>query len=181
MGVAGGALFQIFRQTLQQSPPNSSEDARGIFCCYGTLVDFKILSCPHHERCPLRVEVEEILMLHSRIANSALIICRSLGCLEAGCPLCAQNPNRRCRGCFSGKYLAGDVLKAKCGSSIHVDIVSRASLEPAPLSVMENTILEVPPTPFLLLHIDAYSSPACTPPPPDYRISTPDVTKPSGH
>ena len=69
--------------------------------------------------------------------------CRSLGCLEPGCALCAQNPNRRCSTSFSSKYLAGDILKAKCSASIRVDIVSRANLEPAPQSMTEDIHLEV--------------------------------------
>lgn len=69
--------------------------------------------------------------------------CRSLGCLEPGCALCAQNPNRRCSANFSSKYLAGDVLKAKCGASIRVDIVTRAALEPASTSATAGIHLEV--------------------------------------
>lgn len=68
---------------------------------------------------------------------------RSLGCLEPGCALCAQNPNRRCSNNFSGKYLAGDVLKAKCGASIRVDIVNRADLEPATPNAIKDIHLEV--------------------------------------
>ncbi|KAK9790768.1 hypothetical protein WJX73_001816 [Symbiochloris irregularis] len=55
--------------------------------------------------------------------------CLSLGCLDQECSLCAQNPHRRCEGNFSGKYLAGDVLKAKCGASIRVEVVDRATAE----------------------------------------------------
>ena len=71
------------------------------------------------------------------------VYCRSLGCLEPGCALCAQNPNRRCSTSFSSKYLAGDILKAKCNASIRIDIVSRATLEPAPQSVTQDIHLEV--------------------------------------
>lgn len=69
--------------------------------------------------------------------------CRSLGCLEPGCPLCAQNPNRRCAGSFSTKYLSGDVLKAKCGASIRVQVVDSATLEPVKGKVLEDIYLQV--------------------------------------
>lgn len=49
--------------------------------------------------------------------------------MDQECSLCAQNPHRRCEGNFSGKYLAGDVLKAKCGASIRVEVVDRATAE----------------------------------------------------
>lgn len=68
---------------------------------------------------------------------------RSLGCLEPKCPLCTQNPNRRCSSSFSNKYLSGDVLKAKCGASIRVQVIDRATLEPVKGSVTDNIFLEV--------------------------------------
>ena len=58
-----------------------------------------------------------------------LLVCRSLGCLDTECSLCAQNPHRRCEGNFAGKYLAGDVLKAKCGASIRVEVLDRTTAE----------------------------------------------------
>lgn len=52
---------------------------------------------------------------------------RSQGCLDMACALCAQNPQRRCDRNFAEKYLAGDVVKAKCGASIRVEVVDRAT------------------------------------------------------
>ena len=54
-----------------------------------------------------------------------------------------QNPNRRCSGNFSTKYLSGDVLKAKCGASIRVEVVDRATLEPVKGEAIEDIYLEV--------------------------------------
>lgn len=36
--------------------------------------------------------------------------------------MCSQNPNRQCNVNFNSKYLAGDILKAKCGASIFIEI-----------------------------------------------------------
>lgn len=53
--------------------------------------------------------------------------CRSQGCLEGGCELCAQNPSRRCSDNFSAKYLSGDSLLARCGASIRVEVIDRVT------------------------------------------------------
>ena len=71
--------------------------------------------------------------------------CRSLGCLEPGCQLCAQNPHRRCEGNFANKYLAGDVLKAKCGASIRLEVIDRRTGDPLKAGDLEGIQLEVPP------------------------------------
>ncbi len=52
---------------------------------------------------------------------------RCLGCRDARCPLCAQCQYRRCVGHFDGKYLAGDMLKAKCGAEIRVEVRDRVT------------------------------------------------------
>lgn len=80
-----------------------------------------------------------LILLHTPITH----FCRHLGCLESGCPLCAQNPNRRCGGSFSNKYLSGDVLKANCGASIRVQVVDRSTLEPVKGPEIEGVQLEV--------------------------------------
>ena len=49
-------------------------------------------------------------------------ICRFLGCKDLTCHICSQNPNRQCSVNFNNKYLAGDILKAKCGASIFIEI-----------------------------------------------------------
>ncbi|KAK9817517.1 hypothetical protein WJX74_004575 [Apatococcus lobatus] len=69
--------------------------------------------------------------------------CLSLGCLEPGCQLCAQNPHRRCEGNFANKYLAGDVLKAKCGASIRLEVIDRRSGEPLKAGDLEGIQLEL--------------------------------------
>ena len=57
--------------------------------------------------------------------------------------MCAQNPHRRCSGNFSTKYLSGDVLKAKCGASIRVEVVRSSNFEPVRGSAIEDIYLEV--------------------------------------
>jgi len=54
---------------------------------------------------------------------------RSQGCLENGCELCAQNPSRRCSDNFSGKYLSGDALLARCGAPIRLEVIDRVTGE----------------------------------------------------
>ena len=53
--------------------------------------------------------------------------CRCLGCRDGRCALCAQCQYRRCVGHFDGKYLAGDMLKAKCGAEIRVEVRDRVT------------------------------------------------------
>ena len=70
---------------------------------------------------------------------------RNLGCLDTDCNLCKENPHRRCDGNFSNKYLAGDVLKAKCGAAIRIELLNRATAESVPMiDGMEDIRLEVP-------------------------------------
>jgi len=47
----------------------------------------------------------------------------ALGCREPDCSLCSFNPQRVCERNFQKKYLVGDILKAKCGSSIRVELL----------------------------------------------------------
>ena len=72
-----------------------------------------------------------------------VVQCRHLGCNDTTCALCAQNPQRRCQGNFASKYLAGDVLKAKCGASIRVEIIDDLSGEAAPKEQVKDIFLEV--------------------------------------
>eukprot|EP00798_Chlamydomonas_sp_ICE-L_P011523 gene11523-34235_t len=51
--------------------------------------------------------------------------CMALGCLDPQCALCQHNPNRRCLVNFDRKYLVNDVLKAKCGATIRVELIDR--------------------------------------------------------
>lgn len=69
--------------------------------------------------------------------------CRNLGCLDPACTLCLQNPLRRCNdSCFAPKYLAGDILKAKCGASIRVEVISRTTGSAAPQALTGDVLLE---------------------------------------
>ncbi|KAK9825131.1 hypothetical protein WJX81_002021 [Elliptochloris bilobata] len=69
--------------------------------------------------------------------------CLNLGCLDPGCMLCLQNPQRRCNhSCFAPKYLAGDILKAKCGASIRVEVISRTTGASAPQTLIGDVLLE---------------------------------------
>ena len=55
-----------------------------------------------------------------------------------GCALCMQNPQRRCDRNFADKYLAGDVIKAKCGASIRVEIINRSTGQALTLEQLED-------------------------------------------
>ena len=70
-----------------------------------------------------------------------------------------QNPHRRCEGNFAGKYLAGDVLKAKCGASIRVEVLDRSTAESVTASeALEDIRLEVRPGVSLALWLAALSN-----------------------
>eukprot|EP00878_Enallax_costatus_P004191 GHUV01004420.1.p1 GENE.GHUV01004420.1~~GHUV01004420.1.p1 ORF type:complete len:375 (+),score=98.38 GHUV01004420.1:140-1264(+) len=49
--------------------------------------------------------------------------CRALGCRDMECLLCQFNPERVCERNFQKKYLVGDLLKAKCGAPIRLELV----------------------------------------------------------
>lgn len=69
------------------------------------------------------------------------------GCLDNECQLCKHNPNRKCVGNFNGKYLAGDILKARCGASIWVEVVNTQSGAPATPEQLGDVYLEVSASP----------------------------------
>ena len=71
------------------------------------------------------------------------LLCRNQGCPDMACRICAENPNRRCRGNFADKYLAGDVLKATCGAPIRVEIINRTTGESASKQEYADALLEV--------------------------------------
>lgn len=58
-----------------------------------------------------------------------MAIFRALGCTELKCDLCEANPRRRCQTNFDKKYFKGDILKAKCGGSIYIQIVDAETEE----------------------------------------------------
>ena len=72
-----------------------------------------------------------------------VLLCRNQGCPDMACRICAENPNRRCRGNFADKYLAGDVLKATCGAPIRVEIINRTTGDSASKQEYEDALLEV--------------------------------------
>lgn len=49
--------------------------------------------------------------------------------MEPKCDLCEANPRRRCRSDFDKKYFKGDILKAKCGGSIYIELVDAETEE----------------------------------------------------
>ncbi|GAX78271.1 hypothetical protein CEUSTIGMA_g5713.t1 [Chlamydomonas eustigma] len=51
--------------------------------------------------------------------------CMALGCLDPQCSLCQHNPSRRCVVNFDRKYLVHDMLKARCGASIRIELIDR--------------------------------------------------------
>jgi hypothetical protein len=59
------------------------------------------------------------------------------------CHLCKHNPNRKCAGSFNGKYLVGDILKAKCGASIWVEVVDITNGKAASAEQLGNLYFEV--------------------------------------
>ena len=50
---------------------------------------------------------------------------RALGCLDPQCSLCQHNPSRRCVVNFDRKYLVHDMLKARCGACIRIELIDR--------------------------------------------------------
>ena len=45
---------------------------------------------------------------------------RHLGCADAACPLCVNNPQRKCGSSFCSRYFQGAALAAACGAPISV-------------------------------------------------------------
>lgn len=50
---------------------------------------------------------------------------RALGCTQTACDLCESNPKRGCISDFDKKYFKGDVIKAKCGGAIYLELLDR--------------------------------------------------------
>lgn len=81
-----------------------------------------------------------------------------MGCLDAACRLCLQNPQRRCSdSCFAPKYLMFDPIKAKCGARIRLDVVSTVSGTPVPQVLVGDTRLEARSPVNRLLGLDGKS------------------------
>ncbi|GMH34106.1 hypothetical protein BSKO_01940 [Bryopsis sp. KO-2023] len=76
------------------------------------------LPAPQYGQVPLDQRELQLVFRHD---------CLALGCTSSQCSLCQHNPNRRCRVNFDRKYLVGDMLKAKCGAVIRVEVVDRAT------------------------------------------------------
>ena len=57
-------------------------------------------------------------------------VLRAIGCLDPQCHLCQYNPARRCMVNFNPRYLVGDPLRAKCGSSIRIEVQDRFTSQP---------------------------------------------------
>lgn len=71
------------------------------------------------------------------------MLLRNMGCLDEDCNLCAENPKRRCDCNFAPKYLAGDILKAKCGASIRVEVIDCLTKKPVTGQHVADVMLEV--------------------------------------
>lgn len=71
-------------------------------------------------------------------------LCRNLTCLNPRCPLCCQNPNKRCPDSvhFASKYLEKNPLKSRCGANIRIEVVSGTG-EPAHPHLLQDVVLEV--------------------------------------
>ena len=90
------------------------------------------------------LSLKDVLARHGREQTCGLP-CRNQGCPDMACRICAENPNRRCRGNFADKYLAGDVLKATCGAPIRVEIINRTTGDSASKQEYADVLLEVLP------------------------------------
>ena len=69
--------------------------------------------------------------------------CRSFGCRDKSCALCRQAQHRRCLSTLANKYLSGDLLTAKCGAPIMVDVISSRTGQPARTGLPPGMLLEV--------------------------------------
>jgi hypothetical protein len=58
--------------------------------------------------------------------------CRFFGCGRRECLLCKNNPNKTCQqgDNFDSAYADSQVLKAKCGAEIYVEVVNKLTGEP---------------------------------------------------
>eukprot|EP00198_Chlamydomonas_reinhardtii_P001203 XP_001690538.1 predicted protein [Chlamydomonas reinhardtii] len=66
--------------------------------------------------------------------------CLALGCLDPQCALCTHNPSRRCTVNFDRKYLVNDVLKARCGAGIRVELIDPNTGQPVDDKLPEITL-----------------------------------------
>ncbi|GIL45703.1 hypothetical protein Vafri_2882 [Volvox africanus] len=66
--------------------------------------------------------------------------CLALGCLDPQCALCTHNPSRRCMVNFDRKYLVNDVLKARCGAGIRVELIDPLTGQPVEEKLPEITL-----------------------------------------
>ena len=64
---------------------------------------------------------------------------RFIGCRVKDCILCANNPNKRCTADenFQEAYADNQVLRSKCDSDIHIEIVSTQTGLPADIQGAE--------------------------------------------
>lgn len=85
----------------------------------------------------------EMLLVLGRACHDSPVPHRSQGCLEQGCELCTQNPSRRCADNFSGKYLSGDALGARCGAPIRLEVIDRMTGEAVNDDALANIQVEV--------------------------------------
>lgn len=73
------------------------------------------------------------------------LFCRNLTCLNPRCPLCCQNPNKRCPDSvhFASKYLEKNPLRSRCGANIRIEVVDTATGELAHHTSLQGVVLEV--------------------------------------
>lgn len=82
--------------------------------------------------------------------KTTLHACRNLTCLRRFCPLCSQNPNRRCQSDnnFALKHVESEPLAAACGATISICLTEAQpaeALEPATFGQLglNHVVLEV--------------------------------------
>ncbi|KAL3143125.1 PSII 6.1 kDa protein [Trebouxia sp. C0009 RCD-2024] len=71
--------------------------------------------------------------------------CQNLTCLNPRCPLCCQNPNKRCPDSvhFASKYLEKNPLRSRCGANIRIEVVDTATGELAHHTSLQGVVLEL--------------------------------------
>jgi len=68
---------------------------------------------------------------------------RALGCAEANCDLCESNPKRGCTSHFDRKYFKGDIIRAKCGGSLFIEIVDHKGESISPTEIDSDGTIEL--------------------------------------
>jgi len=105
-------LVSLFTRRLQAHAPSLPPD----LVSKSLAEAYQAVPPPEYSVIPLEDRDLQLVFRHD---------CMALGCLDPQCALCQHNPNRRCVVNFDRKYLVSDLLKARCGASIRIELVDR--------------------------------------------------------